>query len=64
VFLAHVPCELKDVSCKPIVNGGLLAKAHKAGGPGLYVDKRLELSTPEQSKVASMIDPGSQVNNG
>jgi hypothetical protein len=55
---------LKDVSCKPIVNGGLLAKAHKAGGPGLYVDKRLELSTPEQSKVASMIDPGSQVNNG
>lgn len=46
------------------VHGGLQAKAPKAGGPGLYVDKRLELSTPELSEVASIIDLGSQVNNG
>lgn len=43
---------------------GLQAKAQKAGGPGLYVDKWLELSTPELSKVANIIDLGKRVNNG
>lgn len=44
--------------------GGLQAEAHTDGGPELYVDKRLELSKPELSKVANIIDLGSQVNNG
>lgn len=40
------------------------SKSHKAGSPGLYVDKRLELFIPELSEVANIIDLGSQANNG
>lgn len=64
VFLSHVPHDLRDVSWKQVAWGGLQAKDHKAGGPGLYVNKRLELSTPELNKVDDIIHLGSQVNKG
>lgn len=61
---ASIPRDLRDVSCKQMACGGLQAKAHKAGGPRLSVDKRLELPTPYLSKVVNIIDLGSRVNSG